>query len=128
MDLPALTLFDDAGGDLPHVGLRPVVVFARAGTMRFVYEVPVDERPEVHVGVAPAHVQALHDLVGAEGPLCAIKQGVDLRHGAVDPPRRCHLPPQGDKPVDRDPGLRAAVKVQGIQSGRLRGWHGGLAL
>ncbi len=99
LDLAAFSLAGDDAEHPPDVllGLKVLLPFALADDTAD--EPPADQLTEVLVGVAAADLEVGHDFVSGESGFAGHEEGVNLRHGAVDPPRAAHGTPLGDKLV-----------------------------
>jgi len=65
-------------------------------------ESPTDQIAQITVGVSPADLQLLHDVVRAQGSRRGNQKSMNLGHGAIDSPGAADYAPLADKFV---PGL-----------------------
>ena len=101
LDLPALPFPRHDAKHPPDILLGLKVLLALALADHAPHQAPPDQFPQILVRVAPADLQVLHHLVGRQGPVAGHQEGVDLGHGAIDPPGAAHRAPLGDKFITR---------------------------
>jgi len=89
--------FHDLSCYFPDVFFCREEFFPFAGYDDFLDQTPVYQFAEVHVGVAAADVQLLHDFVGAQVVGAYEEQGVYLCHGPVDAPVGAESSPVSDE-------------------------------
>ena len=84
--LALFPLARDVRGDLPHILFGLEELPSLPGTEHFVHQVPIDQGTQVHVRVAPADVELLHHILGAQRLRADQEESVHLGHAAVDAP------------------------------------------
>ena len=99
LDLAPATFAHDGLEHVPDIGVGLEVLLAVAQLVHAFDQTPIDQRPEVHAGVAAGDLELVHDVVGAERLAGDEEQGVDFRHRAVDPPVPAHFAPASDQQV-----------------------------